>query len=269
MLSPIEADDDAPAIVADETNFGLLPSVAGRSRLESRFHGQPSPLDAVRGLIGRPLNAVDAESAGLITVASDELDWDEEIRLAIEERSRLSPDALTGLEASLRQLPGRRDPGDEDLRAASPPGRTGCSIDRTPPVRGARSSCSARAPNHNSIGSAFRPWPSITRRGSPTTSTSLRIGSCSGRSSIGSRISSTGGASLDPPTSKPPRSTCAPRSRSTAKVGPRSATSRCRNTAGASSSPSAIRTAESASATSTASRYGSRCRASSGRHCDA
>jgi benzoyl-CoA-dihydrodiol lyase len=102
MLSPIEADDDAPAIVVDETNFGLLPNLAGRSRLESRFHGDPSALGSIRGLASRPLSAVEAEAAGLVTVASDELDWEDEIRLAVEERSRLSPDALTGLEASLR-----------------------------------------------------------------------------------------------------------------------------------------------------------------------
>jgi benzoyl-CoA-dihydrodiol lyase len=102
MLSPMDSDDDVPAIVVDDTNFGLLPTVAGRSRLQSRFHGEASVLDPIRGLAGRPLNAVEAEAAGLITVASDELDWDEEIRLALEERTRLSPDALTGLEASLR-----------------------------------------------------------------------------------------------------------------------------------------------------------------------
>ncbi|HXQ12717.1 MAG TPA: 2,3-epoxybenzoyl-CoA dihydrolase [Caulobacteraceae bacterium] len=102
MLSPLDADGDAPAIAVDETNFGLLPTVAGRSRLESRFHGEVSVLDAIRGLASRPLNAVDAEAAGLITVASDELDWEDEIRLAVEERTRLSPDALTGLEAGLR-----------------------------------------------------------------------------------------------------------------------------------------------------------------------
>jgi benzoyl-CoA-dihydrodiol lyase len=102
MLSLIDADDEAPVIVVDETNLGLLPTISGRSRLESRFHGDPPALDAVRGLIGRRLHAAAAEAAGLITVASDELDWVDEIRLAVEERTRMSPDALTGLEASLR-----------------------------------------------------------------------------------------------------------------------------------------------------------------------
>ena len=103
MLSPMdEADDDAPAIILDQTNFGLLPTITGRSRLESRFNGEPALLDAARQRVGQRLGAAEAQTAGLITVASDELDWDDEIRLALEERASLSPDALTGLEASLR-----------------------------------------------------------------------------------------------------------------------------------------------------------------------
>jgi benzoyl-CoA-dihydrodiol lyase len=100
MLSLL--DGEGPAIALDETNFGLLPAVNGRARVETRFHGDPVALAAARELAGAPLSAAAAEDAGLITVASDELDWDDEIRLALEERASLSPDALTGLEASLR-----------------------------------------------------------------------------------------------------------------------------------------------------------------------
>jgi benzoyl-CoA-dihydrodiol lyase len=102
MLMPIDADDGAPAIVVDQTNLGLFPTITGRSRLESRFNGDPASLDAARHIAGRRLGAAEAEAAGLVTIACDELDWNDEIRLALEERASLSPDALTGLEASLR-----------------------------------------------------------------------------------------------------------------------------------------------------------------------
>src|SRR5262249_38165885 len=101
MLSLLDGDDP-PAIVLDEMNFGLLPGVNDRSRLETRFLGDAAALAAAREVAGQPLDAEAAEAAGLITLASDELDWDDEIRLALEERASLSPDALTGLEASLR-----------------------------------------------------------------------------------------------------------------------------------------------------------------------
>ena len=103
MLSLLDDEGgEAPAIVLDELNFGLLPGVNGLSRLETRFLGDPAAQAAARNLIGKPLNASVAEAVGLVTVASDELDWDDELRLALEERASLSPDALIGLEASLR-----------------------------------------------------------------------------------------------------------------------------------------------------------------------
>ena len=102
MLSLLDDEDDAPAITLDETNFGLFPMVNSESRLATRFHGDPAALERVRGLIGRPLAAEAALDVGLVTVAPDDLDWVDEIRLALEERSSLSPDALSGLEANLR-----------------------------------------------------------------------------------------------------------------------------------------------------------------------
>ena len=85
-----------------ELNFGAYPMPNGITRLESRFLGEPLKFDASRTLIGRDLDARKAEEAGLVTFAPDDIDWADEIRLAIEERAAFSPDALTGMEASLR-----------------------------------------------------------------------------------------------------------------------------------------------------------------------
>jgi benzoyl-CoA-dihydrodiol lyase len=101
--------DDAPAIALGETNFGAYPMVNGRTRLETRFDGDSGALERVRGELGRPYTAEAALEAGLVTVAPDELDWDDEIRLALEERASLSPDALTAMEANLR-FPGAETP---------------------------------------------------------------------------------------------------------------------------------------------------------------
>ena len=103
MLSPLDDAGDGPTIALDGAlNFGLLPAVNGLSRLEIRFLGDPAALEAARTSAGTAMTAQAAAAAGLITVAPDDLDWDDEIRLALEERASLSPDALTGLEASLR-----------------------------------------------------------------------------------------------------------------------------------------------------------------------
>jgi benzoyl-CoA-dihydrodiol lyase len=101
MLESGEAD--APSLVLDEFSFnGLLATPAARTRLAHRFQDDPAAIAACRGRIGQALSAAEALKLGLVTFAPDELDWDEEIRLALEERASLSPDALTGLEASLR-----------------------------------------------------------------------------------------------------------------------------------------------------------------------
>jgi benzoyl-CoA-dihydrodiol lyase len=92
----------APRLVAGETNFGPYPMVTGQTRLQRRFYEEQGPIDAVRVLIGKPLDAGQANAAGLVTAAPDDIDWAEEVRIAIEERSSLSPDALTGMEANLR-----------------------------------------------------------------------------------------------------------------------------------------------------------------------
>jgi benzoyl-CoA-dihydrodiol lyase len=95
-------EGEGPTVSLGPLNFGLLPTVAGRSRLEQRFDGTPDRIKELRALKGLPLGADRAFALGLVTVTPDDLDWDDEIRLALEERASLSPDALTGLEASLR-----------------------------------------------------------------------------------------------------------------------------------------------------------------------
>ena len=94
--------DAAPRITLGEANFGLYPMVTGESRLARRFYNEQPALDAVRASVARPLDADAAFELGLVTSNPDDLDWDDETRIAIEERVSMSPDALTGLEANLR-----------------------------------------------------------------------------------------------------------------------------------------------------------------------
>jgi len=104
MLDGAREGSDLPAatLTLTEANFGTYPMASGRSRLEVRFAGRAEPVEAARKLAGAALTAAEASGAGLVTFIPDDLDWDEEIRLAVEERAAFSPDALTGLEANLR-----------------------------------------------------------------------------------------------------------------------------------------------------------------------
>ena len=104
MFSGVRAHDNrpAPTLLLSELNFGGLPMSNGLTRLETRFLGEPNSLEAAREAILDPLDAERAEALGLVTAAYDEVDWDEEVRLALEERASFSPDGLTGLEANLR-----------------------------------------------------------------------------------------------------------------------------------------------------------------------
>ena len=106
MLALPEEDESAK-IAIDDFNFGLLPAVNDRSRLETRFSADAKDMAGAVEAKGKLLGPEEALSLGLITVAPDDLDWEDELRIAIEERASLSPDALTGMEASLRF------PGDE------------------------------------------------------------------------------------------------------------------------------------------------------------
>jgi benzoyl-CoA-dihydrodiol lyase len=90
------------ALTVGPMNLGPLPMGNGLTRLQTRFFGDPEALAAVEKAVGEPLEAEDAEKLGLVTFAPDDIDWEEEVRIALEERSAFSPDALTGLEANYR-----------------------------------------------------------------------------------------------------------------------------------------------------------------------
>src|SRR5262249_32747275 len=91
--------EGGPTIAFSEMNRGALPMSNGLSRLRTRFLKEPGRSEVA---LGEALDAEAALEAQLVTFAPDEIDWDDEVRLAIEERASLSPDALTGMEANLR-----------------------------------------------------------------------------------------------------------------------------------------------------------------------
>ena len=95
-------DENGPEIALSALNFGAYPRVDGLGRLAARFYNESAALEKARAAIGRRLSAQEALDLGLVTATPDEIDWDDEIRIAIEERASMSPDALTGMEANLR-----------------------------------------------------------------------------------------------------------------------------------------------------------------------
>jgi benzoyl-CoA-dihydrodiol lyase len=99
----VEGDNRPPAALGlTELNFESYPMGHGLSRLEARFLDDPQHLETLRSAIGRDLEAEEADQLGLVTFIPDDIDWEDEVRLALEERSSFSPDALVGLEANLR-----------------------------------------------------------------------------------------------------------------------------------------------------------------------
>jgi benzoyl-CoA-dihydrodiol lyase len=92
----------APKITVTEANFSLYPMVTDQSRLCRRFYGEEPALNAVRAKLGQALDADSAFAVGLVTANPDDIDWSDEVRIAVEERVAMSPDALTGMEANLR-----------------------------------------------------------------------------------------------------------------------------------------------------------------------
>ncbi len=102
MLHLPDNPEKAPRMVLSELNFGSYPMVNHLTRLATRYCGRTEPVEEARQVIGEKLDAHDAAELGLVTFTPDDLDWDEEVRIALEERTSLSPDALTGMEASLR-----------------------------------------------------------------------------------------------------------------------------------------------------------------------
>ena len=98
-----EGDNRPPAAIRlTELNFGALPMGNGLTRLQSRFLEDTDALDRARAATGRELEAGAAAALGLVTFTPDDIDWQDEVRIALEERASFSPDALTGLEANLR-----------------------------------------------------------------------------------------------------------------------------------------------------------------------
>ena len=89
--------EGGPEIALSALNFGSYPMANGLSRLQTRFAGETPKLER-----NVPLDAKRAAESGLVTSAPDDIDWEDEVRIAVEERASLSPDALTGMEASLR-----------------------------------------------------------------------------------------------------------------------------------------------------------------------
>ncbi len=102
VYEDVDPDADPAVIVLTESNNGPFPMGNGLSRLESRFWGHDDDLEAARKQLGEELDATAADGAGLVTMALDDIDFEEEIRIVLEERASLSPDALTGMEANHR-----------------------------------------------------------------------------------------------------------------------------------------------------------------------
>jgi benzoyl-CoA-dihydrodiol lyase len=94
--------ENVASVVLSRMNFGPLPMVNGLSRTAARFYQDSEQVERLRRLIGKIMTVHEAMEAGLVTAAPDDLDWEDEIRQALESRAALSPDALTGLEANLR-----------------------------------------------------------------------------------------------------------------------------------------------------------------------
>ena len=104
LIGTMQGDNRAPATITlgDANCSGRLAMSNGLSRLATRFLGEPRSADAARENIGKPLDAETAAELGLVTFALDDIDWEDEVRLFLEERASFSPDGLTGMEANLR-----------------------------------------------------------------------------------------------------------------------------------------------------------------------
>ena len=103
LIGTRDGDNRQPAaITLGEANFGAYPMGNGLTRLQTRFLGEPETLDAAKAKIGVAVEGEEAVELGLVTLALEDFDWDDELRVMLEERASFSPDALTGMEANLR-----------------------------------------------------------------------------------------------------------------------------------------------------------------------
>ena len=103
LVGTREGDNRQPAAMTlGVANFGFYPMGNGLTRLQTRFLGEPETLEALRGKVGKPIEAEAAADLGLVTQAYEDFDWDDELRVMLEERTSFSPDAMTGMEANLR-----------------------------------------------------------------------------------------------------------------------------------------------------------------------
>ena len=102
MLDGTSGDESPAEIVITESNAGIYAMGNDLSRLASRFYGRPAALDAAYATVGRHHDAAAASELGLVTFTPDDIDWDDEFRIALEQRASFSPDALTGMEANVR-----------------------------------------------------------------------------------------------------------------------------------------------------------------------
>jgi len=107
VFEDIDPDAEPAAVILGEMNLGPLPMGNGLTRLQARFLGDDAALAAARAAAGRPLDAGQAEELGLVTFAPDDIDWDEEVRIAVEERASFSPDALGRLKIQFCQAVSR------------------------------------------------------------------------------------------------------------------------------------------------------------------
>ncbi len=103
LIGPHDGDNKPPAAIAlGDGNFGPYPMSNGLTRLGCRFLADAAELDAAKAERGKMLDAAAAQKLGLVTFALDDIDWDDEVRVFLEERASFSPDGLTGMEANLR-----------------------------------------------------------------------------------------------------------------------------------------------------------------------
>ena len=102
VFEEVDPDASPATVTVGPMNLGPLPMSNALTRLQTRFLGDPDALAAAEKRAGEALEAEDADAVGLVTFTPDDIDWDEEVRIAVEERASFSPDALTGLEANYR-----------------------------------------------------------------------------------------------------------------------------------------------------------------------